>query len=1626
MKKYVLFLLIFGQSLVTLAQTGTKLNVVPPSPEASSLIRTDFSDVNLYTGKVNYSIPLYTIQTGNLSFPISLNYTGGNGIKVSEIASSAGLGWSLSYTGVISRTIRGLADDVYKSSWRGYIYMPPFPNPGLPENFDIYDKYSQNIYDAEPDIYNLNVAGISVSFYLNRDKTPNFIEKTDVKVVPVFTGYVISGFEVTGVDGIKYIFEEIEESRTEVSGGAPSVDTDYYTTAWYLKRIVSPYGVDLLTFNYSSKDSYFSQYDIIAPYRFIPFGSTFNETSTLVSTFYVHKPLLNQIIFPSGEVLFTRSSSNRLDLNGDKALSTVIVKNNASETIKSYSLHHSYFGPSGGNEEEMRLKLDSLSEHSSTGRKLNYSFEYENTYSLPARMPRGLTTKYYHEDHWGYYNGIANTSYEAKNRIKYYQQPFPLQPIDTLITEFGTANREANASYGKTGMLKKVKLPTGGYAEFDYEGHSSNDERLPNTISLSSALNLTYDEQPNNFSIATIREPFAYATVSGLYGTGFEAIFSIYASGSPLSPLFTDTIGGTNNSFKYMLKPGAYFIKAKQTGFPVDTSDLNMLTLRKEIETLLPQKPVGGLRIKQSRLIDPVNGVQLKRDYIYTADGTQNAAVASSGTIANAPQYGLQFVGLLSQGYSPDYFNFFYKVPQNYIRQLQSTYPLNPTQGSDVGYAKVWTLDNDSLQTEYNFTSYNDFLEMADGYRDTPLSGDDKLTIDGKKFETYPIAPYDERDFLRGRALSVIQYKKGSIGFDTVQKQENTYTFNIGMPTITKNGLIIHNLPDTVEYVEGMILVRYPLDPGNPMTTYYTGFKNHRMYTGRYDLKKSITTVYHTASDSTRSEVDYTYGDSPWVLTSNFHYQPTEIAKTTSEGVSELNKLYYAYDGYLTLPQWDSHDLSTFTALSLQNRVSDPVLTLNYRNSKLVSGFKQVYQNFTTQAGTTLDVSSILKYNTSSLVFETQAQINQRNKFGNIVESRDKLSPSSTYLYSYNGQYPVAELKNASYAAVEGVLGLTTINNFSDLLAPAKTTVDAFLAPLKTALPSAEISSFVYRSLIGMSSTTDAKGMSTYFEHDDFHRLSVIKNQDGDIIKTYCYTYTGQLTDCNFNSDVTYYNTAQSANFTRNNCTGGAVGSTVTYTIAAGTYSSTVSQAAADALAQAALSAGGQAYANANGTCLYYNTAQSGNFTRNDCNAGGVGGTVLYTIAAGTYSSTVSQAAADALALAAVNAGGQAYANANANCTYYNTAQSGYFTRNDCGSGGTGGTVLYTIPAYSYSSTVSQAAANAQAQAALNAGGQAYANANADCTYYNSAQSGNFTRNNCATGGTGGTVNYTIPAGSYSSTVSQADANAQAQAALSSEGQAYANANASCTWYNATQSRSFKRNNCAPGQTTDWIAYTVPAGTYSSNISQADANDQAATDIDNNGQAYANANGVCVTVYWNVQKSQVFIKNDCPSGYNGSSVTYTVAAGTYSSTVSQAAADSQAQSDVSANGQTYANTNGSCSASTITITYNNQTKLSGGVPSSEIYQVSFSSGGSPVYNFTTAQLKVGVNIAPGTYDVSFNVNGSPYDPITQLGWGSITLGGGSVNYSDYPPSVYYINGLSLSSNSTITLRRLEI
>ena len=414
-----------------------------------------------------------------------------------------------------------------------------------------------------------------------------------------------------------------------------------------------------------------------------------------------------------------------------------------------------------------------------------------------------------------------------------------------------------------------------------------------------------------------------------------------------------------------------------------------------------------------------------------------------------------------------------------------------------------------------------------------------------------------------------------------------------------------------------------------------------------------------------------------------------------------------------------------------------------------------------------------------------------------------------------------------------------------------------------------------------------------------------------------------------------FYNELQSRSFTKQGCDSlNERGEVVEYVVPAGKYSSTISVADANRKALADIEANGQAYANEHGECIttvWYNTIQVGEFQKNDCNHDTEeGSTVTYVIAAGSYSSTVSQEDADRKAKEALEAGGQDYANRYGHCVpikWYNTEMSQQFQKNDCLATEVGSMVTYTVPAGKYTSTISQEDANEQARQDIAENGQDYANEHGTCAtdiWYNEEQKKTFTRNNCEDGKIGTDYEYVVPAGKYSSTVSQQDANDKALADIEENGQAMANLEGECiddpNYFVGKASHVFTKEGCDPeseyGSNVTVTQDDVEGGPFISRVSQDEADELAMAAVMEQGQAIANERGECISKDAYTGKfSKEFTKNNCADGGTGSKVTVTqddVTGGPFISYESQTAANSLAEEAVNEQGQDIANERGNC------------------------------------------------------------------------------------------------------------------
>jgi YD repeat-containing protein len=121
----------------------------------------------------------------------------------------------------------------------------------------------------------------------------------------------------------------------------------------------------------------------------------------------------------------------------------------------------------------------------------------------------------------------------------------------------------------------------------------------------------------------------------------------------------------------------------------------------------------------------------------------------------------------------------------------------------------------------------------------------------------------------------------------------------------------------------------------------------------------------------------------------------------------------------------------------------------------------------------------------------------------------------------------------------------------------------------------AQMTTYTYEPLVGMTSQCDPNNRITYYDYDPFGRLMLIKDQDGNILKKYCYNYAGQPGQCNV-----YLSDAIDADYDSQNC---GSESPVPYHVSVpqGMFTSYVDLATANQLAQQYA----QNQANQYGTC---------------------------------------------------------------------------------------------------------------------------------------------------------------------------------------------------------------------------------------------------------------------------------------------------------------------------------------------------------------------------------------------------------------------------------------------------------
>lgn len=416
--------------------------VVLPNTQTYDFIKHGTIGTSLYTGTVNYSIPVYTYKDKDFELPVSLDYAS-NGYKPNSRGGDVGVGWTLNVGGCITREVKGIPDekmrmttslssptillDEFKTiDYRGFLLL--HKTNILESQYEEYDYvfdgfnnvafYKPTInnigYELTPDIYYFNFLGISGYFHLwynNEIKVYCNDPHNNVSVAIEDSSLYSSQFIITTKDGYKYYFGR--------NGSEEYVNDSRFLRVnhtWKIRSIVAPNGRSI-TFTYSDPSWYKTYIENCQPSSLyysgifcLIGGEEINIQQTNITKMYC-SPLTKIQISDGAEINFTYiPTSGEKHTTGETAmirstekspkLQQIKVNDSNGDILSQCNISYKITPTNGVDQIERNNNAVYFLEEAEISGVGKYEFAYYNvsTSNFPVLGTYGI-------DHWGYYNG---------------------------------------------------------------------------------------------------------------------------------------------------------------------------------------------------------------------------------------------------------------------------------------------------------------------------------------------------------------------------------------------------------------------------------------------------------------------------------------------------------------------------------------------------------------------------------------------------------------------------------------------------------------------------------------------------------------------------------------------------------------------------------------------------------------------------------------------------------------------------------------------------------------------------------------------------------------------------------------------------------------------------------------------------------------------------------------------------------------------------------------------------------------------------------------------------------------------------------------------------------------------
>ncbi|GAA5035339.1 hypothetical protein GCM10011506_27980 [Marivirga lumbricoides] len=1121
--------------------TESNKQIIPASPNAASLGNYANYPVNEYTGVPQISIPIYTIQSGDITLPISVSYHA-SGVRVSQEASSVGLGWALNAGGVITRQVRGLDD--FKSS-NGYIFGDfingpftnfTFTNANTPED-QILDRIANGSLDGSPDLYNFNFFNHSGKMVVPKQNesviTALSINQNNLKIE-----YDLNqkSWMIVDGNGWRYTFSAKEYSRSFFKNQKDNTGGNWSEsniTAWYLTKVENLNG-DFIELEYISSGKWIESQEYyneeITGLNTVDKGIAHSEitnpgsTNVIISKSQHDELYLKKILFNEGYMDFDyidrRDRVSVLNSTKAKGLKKIHVYSSQNNNIVNYDFKTSYFNNNMLNsiyeEAYLRLRLDEITEYYYNDndqeiKKPPYKFNY-NSRDLPSKISESI-------DHYGYYNGAS--VYDLKNykferimdgsqievhdlpesfgntRQPFFSQVGKIDDTDYFILKNGM-DREPNEQMMKAAVLEEIINPLLGRTKFIYEPNQYYDPNAYDIIEEElivtdvgnnqveidleepTLIFLEFDLTNHNFN----GDPYNVSVMNNMRATienseGNEIIRFI--------PTSDQEPGSEGNNVPYMnsdicvfLDAGIYEMKVDDGGYEY----LEMLLKAKILKQIPNNFKLGaGLRVKAVEEYDKGHLIK-KEKYEYS----ENAESRSSGRLLSKLGYTYRLENLLCAPYAGgnsiihvnnypfDLLESFYLSTFTVDRQLNfysyssSIRPISTSaQGNSIGYNRV-------KKTEVKIDELSE----------------DNLDKNGYSIIYFKNFPDEERSLFPGMVIEP-NLDNGKIEMIQTYNSENIKIkekkFNYGDENVVKVSGIIPFKSNVVNPCENLgVEVSYRLGfwfDVESKWSYNTGWTEDK-FDENGIIKRSTYKIYEYDNESHKNLTAEIFG-----------------FENTSQ------KITYEYPGdYPTQTDMTTED---FDKMVNELHVLDPVIKTTINEDDNLQNI--LVNNYEVNGDPRLISSK--SYNVVDGSFDQNTSITYSTN-GKVKEVVNKDGVKHSYIWGYNNSYPIVEGIGIDISSLTDIItnasGSTDLENFWADLGDFELGGDkreTFYDNIRMQLGNevGDIKIYTYDPLIGMTSQADMNDQIVFYEYDDYNRLSLIRNTDGEIIKKISYSY---------------------------------------------------------------------------------------------------------------------------------------------------------------------------------------------------------------------------------------------------------------------------------------------------------------------------------------------------------------------------------------------------------------------------------------------------------------------------------------------------------------------------------------